>query len=485
MSTKKLWRTPTPRSVSVLSGRVWTWEGWFGPVPPTFSRRRPQVWNIFPGRTPTLELGPPGRVPFTQLCATPVDFLMIDLQDFTGWERWLEQASQNGSIPRAVVQALPPEYLSDGPKETELHLRGKRLKRLGYTAIYWYLRAHEFGAALHQDRLFMVYYLEGRDCLSPIQPKPDGLPGRSMANLLVPVGVPHGAFLNGAPVAQPMPSYQGPCQLWGRCGPRPIYSIDGVIPDNLTASLLVRNRCRRLQSGELAKAKGVLSEWNVKPARPLPAKPAALGTSLHLWTAVGNSLAVWLQPAKRDDSPTVDDCSLPPPPTSLAGEDKDKFIAWTLPNLARNGPWHRARQVSLKAAVVGLPNASQLIIEGERAIARQAISAFLDCWVETPLTMGAIFLVPRVLQRDWAHISHSITRHRFTVWQRRQLYQRGTDLPILLDRAVRGAQSRVVLGRSHHPPERERRVRPQRHQGWDSCGAHVVLASRLPVSSRV
>jgi hypothetical protein len=96
-------------------------------------------------------------------------------------------------------------------------------------------------------------------------------------------------------------------------------------------------------------------------------KPAALGTSLHLWAAVGDSLAVWLQPANKEDSPTVD-CSLPPPPTALAGEDQDEFIAWSLPDLARNGPWHRARQVSLKAAVVGLPNASQLITEGERAL---------------------------------------------------------------------------------------------------------------------
>jgi hypothetical protein len=48
-------------------------------------------------------------------------------------------------------------------------------------------------------------------------------------------------------------------------------------------------------------------------------------------------------------------------------------------------------------------------------IARQAISTFLDCWVETPLTMGAIFLVPRVLQRDWSRISHSITEYPATL----------------------------------------------------------------------
>lgn len=41
-------------------------------------------------------------------------------------------------------------------------------------------------------------------------------------------------------------------------------------------------------------------------------------------------------------------------------------------------------------------------------IARQAIAAFLDAWVEVPLTTGAVFLVPRVLQRSWSHVSHSV-----------------------------------------------------------------------------
>jgi hypothetical protein len=333
-----------------------------------FSSQTASLEKLFPGRIPTLELGPPSRVPVTQLCDTPVDVLLVDLQCFTMWERWVEHAVTTGSAPSVVAQALSPEYLSDGPKDTALHLRGKRLKRLGYTAVYWYLRAHEFGAALHQDRLFVLYYREGRYSSPPIRPQPDGLPGRSMANLLVPVGVPHGAFLNGASVAQPVPSYQGPCQLWGRCGSRPIYSINGVMPDDLTAYVSVRNRCRRLQSGELAKAKGVPSEWNVKPAQPLPAKPAALGTSLHLWAAVGDSVAIWLKPAHKEDSRMPDECPSLSPPVILSGEDQDEFIAWTLPNLARNGTWHRARQASLKAAVAGLPNASQLIIEGEHAL---------------------------------------------------------------------------------------------------------------------
>jgi hypothetical protein len=45
-------------------------------------------------------------------------------------------------------------------------------------------------------------------------------------------------------------------------------------------------------------------------------------------------------------------------------------------------------------------------------VARQAISFFLDCWVERPLTTGAAFLVPRILQRTWSHISHFVVEYQ-------------------------------------------------------------------------
>jgi hypothetical protein len=39
-------------------------------------------------------------------------------------------------------------------------------------------------------------------------------------------------------------------------------------------------------------------------------------------------------------------------------------------------------------------------------------SFFMDCWVEQPLTTGAAFLVPRILQRTWSHISHSVVEYQ-------------------------------------------------------------------------
>jgi hypothetical protein len=44
-------------------------------------------------------------------------------------------------------------------------------------------------------------------------------------------------------------------------------------------------------------------------------------------------------------------------------------------------------------------------------IARQALSFFLDCWVEQPMSTGAIFLVPQILQRTWSHVFHYVIEY--------------------------------------------------------------------------
>jgi hypothetical protein len=45
-------------------------------------------------------------------------------------------------------------------------------------------------------------------------------------------------------------------------------------------------------------------------------------------------------------------------------------------------------------------------------VARQAITFFLDCWVEQPMSTGAIFLIPRILQRTWSHVSHYVIEYQ-------------------------------------------------------------------------
>jgi hypothetical protein len=41
-------------------------------------------------------------------------------------------------------------------------------------------------------------------------------------------------------------------------------------------------------------------------------------------------------------------------------------------------------------------------------VARQALRCFLDAWVESPLRTAGLFLIPRVLQKDWGFISKHV-----------------------------------------------------------------------------
>jgi hypothetical protein len=241
-----------------------------------FSLQTTSLEGVLPGRPPTKELGPPGRVPADQLRRTPVDTLLVDTEDSEHWERWLRALDDMADAPKIIAQSLPPDYLSDKTKEAALHMRGKRMQRLGYEMSHWFLRAHQFGAAVHQDRLIVVFHLRHHRSQPPMQPLPDALPPRSMANLLTPVGIPPRAYAMGSAQVLNCPIRLGPCLQWGLVGGRPVYSIEGAMPDDLTAFLCVRDRCRRLQSEELAKAKGTPSEWNSKPAKKVPAKSALL-----------------------------------------------------------------------------------------------------------------------------------------------------------------------------------------------------------------
>jgi hypothetical protein len=330
-----------------------------------FSSQTTSLIDTLPGRPSTKELGPPERVPKDQLLRTPVDALLVDVESAGHWERWVQAVSRTPKAPKIIAQSLPPEHLSDKSKEAGLHMSGKRMRHLGYGMTYLFLQAHKFGAALHQDRLFVVFYSQQYRTQPPTQPPSDSLPPRSMANLLTPVGIPRHSFAVKPGQALPQPLAIGPCQLWGHLGWRPVYSIEGAMPDDLSAYLQVRGRCRRLQSEELAKAKGSPSEWNGKPAKKVPVKSALLCTSLHLWAVVGDSLATWWnEPGNGTNNrqwtlPTTKRTHIP---------GQDDFIAWTMPDLAAGGDWHRARQSSLKKAAAQFPNAVQLVAEGEIAL---------------------------------------------------------------------------------------------------------------------
>ncbi len=50
-------------------------------------------------------------------------------------------------------------------------------------------------------------------------------------------------------------------------------------------------------------------------------------------------------------------------------------------------------------------------------VARQALVRFLDIWVEGPTTTSGIFLVPRIMQKDWGYIcKHVVVLGEYYPW---------------------------------------------------------------------
>jgi len=66
-------------------------------------------------------------------------------------------------------------------------------------------------------------------------------------------------------------------------------------------------------------------------------------------------------------------------------------------------------------------------------MARQSIASFLDVWVEDASTTSAIFLVPRIMQRDWRNISRHVLDLGETYPSRLPvLCQYPSDIPLVL-----------------------------------------------------
>jgi hypothetical protein len=89
-------------------------------------------------------------------------------------------------------------------------------------------------------------------------------------------------------------------------------------------------------------------------------------TSLHLWAAVAASL---------DDSsprgPLLDSTPAIPleeEPIWMASTDEAPEWLWTAPDLSAGGEWHQARVANLKAAVHGLPDATEQLAKGLAAL---------------------------------------------------------------------------------------------------------------------
>ena len=125
-----------------------------------------------------------------------MDVLVIDGMEFSTatdkhhrWEDWIACCRDPGR-PKAVVVIEPPKAMVTD-KGGSAKGRRKRMDQWGYEHRSWFLRAHELGAVLRQDRLFSLY-LRKQEVASLGEldrPVDIGLDPRPMQNLLIPYGL--------------------------------------------------------------------------------------------------------------------------------------------------------------------------------------------------------------------------------------------------------------------------------------------------------
>jgi hypothetical protein len=176
----------------------------------------------------------------------------------------------------------------------------KLMERMGYRTTYWLMEGWRQGAALDQTRLAVVYYLESPDGKMPAKPATVDLPVRPMSNLLKPFGIPYKARCQAEPKA-----WKGheakfyPCTLTRGVGGSPIYEEMGAMPEIIACWIGTAKGVRQLQYEELAKAKGmeVLLKSHESPSAKRVIRE---GVGLHLWTAVLDSLGVWIRTDKTN-----------------------------------------------------------------------------------------------------------------------------------------------------------------------------------------
>jgi hypothetical protein len=345
--------------------------------------------------------------------ANQVDVVLIDLLDDTSWLRNVERIPVVAR-PQAVVAATSADTLLNASKSANAKVLRKRMKALGYEVTYWFLRAHEHGAALVQDRLFTVFYQAKDDREPPVSPMGNGLPVRSMSNLLLPVGIPPTAHtrapIGPSPRATP-PTNTAPCETVGYIGAHPVFAVSGPMPDTLGSGLKTDRGARRLQHSEVAKGKGLPSEWLSRNCSFTPAAtPVYRSTCVYLWSPVMDAIAAWLTPPAVS-SPSVAKATPVPPaiPWTDASSDAPTDWTWEVPNLLPGGAWHTARLASLRTAIKDLPDASQLWKEGLAALAvhrknyTEAGPQRLQLlWWEFPIEhQSLVFQWVRLILRRW------------------------------------------------------------------------------------
>ena len=281
--------------------------------------------------------------------------------------------------PKALVISGPRKWILNLDSHSWRKERRKRLEKLGYTGLEWFISAEQHGSALRQERLMEVFVKSGEGRALPDPPSPQGLPARPMRNLLLPLHqIPRNSRASPKTIQLSLtPAPDTPTlHVVGSVWDHPLYSSEGVMPDCVGAWISdADSGVHRLQTEELAKGKGLPSEWRTKDTS-IPVVAVKEATCLHIWTVVCDALGPWLK-APQTGTPQVSNetprpRSDPPPPKTYAPPNPKDLPAapwdYTLPDLSEGGAWHQARLTRLREVIKGRPDEDQLWEEGLEAL---------------------------------------------------------------------------------------------------------------------
>jgi hypothetical protein len=325
------------------------------------------------------EVKPWERLPHSFLRKQPVDVLLIDAHDHQDSRTanllaMLEATSQT-TRPKGILIAGPSTWTLDLPSDSWRRERKKRLEKLGYLSLEWFVSAEQQGSALRQERLIEVFLTPGEGRALPEPPPAQPLPARPMKNLLLPVHmIPPRSRAPAQAVHQdevPEPPTTT-LHVIGTVRGQLLHSSEGIMPDHIGAWISdVDTGIHQLQAEELAKGKGLPSEWRTKDT-PLPPTSVPNATCLHIWAAACDVLGHWLkQPQTEAPSSETEQTHLPsvqPPPPPDPKDMPSAPWVYQLPDLSKGGQWYQDRLTRLREVIKGLPDEDQLWQEGLEAL---------------------------------------------------------------------------------------------------------------------
>jgi hypothetical protein len=308
------------------------------------------------------ELGAPGRVRKEVLNTHPVEVLGIDCCSSNVWRRWLDHCRVE-NLPRGIFCLNPSSILLE-----EGDVLGKSfrtdMKRRGYHSRHWHLRAWEHGSALNQTRVLTVFW-QGN--VGIVEPRRIDLPLRSMANLLMPVGVPHNAWSRIEKTPAVSTEWRGACQITGRIRSQDVHGIAGGMPDRIGSWIEVDRGVRLLQGSELGKGKG-FTEFATLPTGSGGVRAIGESTCLHLMAASCDAISAWF----LSGSGSTQFAAVEPPVTKREESEADEAYTWNwdVPDLSEGSAFYIARTTSLREAVKDLEDSEYWYQEGLECLAR-------------------------------------------------------------------------------------------------------------------